>query len=685
MKPLTALEPDEARRLRGVLFDLDDTLLSRGVLEPAAYGALWGLYEAGLALVAVTGRPSGWAEVLVRHWPLAGCVAENGAVYVVRRGAGIARCDGCDGTERSARRARLARLVERVRETVAEATLTDDVDARVSDVTWDVGERVTLPEARVRAIVHEIEQAGARWSRSSVHLHATFDADDKASGALRFCARELGEDQGAAVVRFAFVGDSGNDAPCFAAFRTTFGVANVRDSLPRLRLPPRYVARRAMGQGFAEIAAEILLKRRANPLSAMSSNADLVTLAHQRLYPNYRPAPIALVRGRGCELFDADGRRWLDLCAGVAVCSVGHGHPTLARAIAEQAASLMHVSNYFYNEPNIRLADELCRRTGFDRAFFCNSGTEANEAMLKLARHHFFAQGQADRVRVVAFHDAFHGRTLGALSMTGTPKYREGFGPLGPVTHVPYGDAAAVERAMGPDVCAVIVEPLQGEGGVVAAPPGFLAKLRSVADRHGVLLLADEVQTGIGRLGRFLGFDGSGVRPDAVALAKGLGGGFPVGAMLTTEKLSGALPAGTHGSTFGGNALASAAALAVLRIVDAEKLVEGAASKGEALGEILRDLVRDFPDTCSGARGQGLLWGLVLRQGLVVRDLLPRLQEAGVLLTAAGERVLRFSPPLVVTLAELEEGVRAVRSVLSEIQPAGRAPERAFSATAGRP
>jgi acetylornithine/N-succinyldiaminopimelate aminotransferase len=685
VKPLTAFEPDEARRLRGVLFDLDDTLLSHGVLELDAYDALWRLRAAGLALVAVTGRPSGWADMLVRQWPLSGCVAENGAIYVVRRGTHTLHHDACDGIERRARRARLTFLVERVREAVTEATLTDDVDARVSDVTWDIGERVTLREDRIRAIVREIERAGARWSRSSVHLHATFDVDDKASGALRFCARELGEDQGAALARFAFVGDSGNDAPCFAAFRATFGVANVRGHLAQISLPPRYLARKSMGQGFAEIASEILFKRCANALSAMSSNSELVTLAHQRLYPNYRQAPIALVRGRGCEVFDADGRRFLDLCAGVAVCSVGHGHPVLARAIAEQASTLMHVSNYFYNEPNIRLADELCRRTGFDRALFCNSGTEANEALLKLARHHFFAKGQSERVRIVAFNDAFHGRSLGALSMTGTPKYREGFGPLGPVTHVAYGDADAVERAMASDVCAIIVEPLQGEGGVIPAPPGFLAKLRALADRHGVLLLADEVQTGIGRLGRFLGFDGSGVRADAIALAKGLGGGFPIGAMLTTEKLSAALPSGTHGSTFGGNALASSAALAVLRILDAEGLIDGAVTKGAKLGQMLEQLVLDLPAACTAARGQGLLRGLVLRQGLVVRDLLPRLQEAGVLLTAAGERVLRFSPPLVVTVAELEEGVQAVRSVLSAMEATPRAPERTFSATAGRP
>jgi acetylornithine/N-succinyldiaminopimelate aminotransferase len=399
----------------------------------------------------------------------------------------------------------------------------------------------------------------------------------------------------------------------------------------------------------------------------MASNSDLVALARKRLYPNYRPAPIAFVRGRGCELFDADGRRFLDLSAGIAVCSVGHGHPVLARAIGEQAAALMHVSNYFYNEPNVRLADELCRRTGFDRAFFCNSGTEANEAMLKLARHHFYALGQPERVRVVAFENAFHGRTLGALSMTGTAKYREGFGPLGGVTHVPYGDEEAVARAMGPDVCAIIAEPLQGEGGVLPAPTGFLSRLRAIADANGALLLVDEVQTGVGRLGHFLAVQAPGQpRPDAVALAKGLGGGFPIGAMLTGEHLSSALPPGAHGSTFGGNALASAAALAVLRILDDEQLVSGARVKGDALGAMLDALVRDLPRVCEAARGSGLLRGLVLRSGLVARDLVARTQENGVLLTAAGDRVLRFAPPLVVSLSELEEGVGHVRRALSD-------------------
>jgi HAD superfamily hydrolase (TIGR01484 family) len=261
MRPLACLEIEEAKRLRGLLFDLDDTVLTHGLLTREAYDALWRLRDAGLKLVAVTGRPSGWGEVIARQWPIDGCVTENGAVAVVRDGAGVARRDACDAAERRARRARLAELVARVREAVPEAKLTDDVELRRSDVTWDVGERMRLQEERVRAVIAEIVAAGARWSRSSVHLHATFDADDKATGAVRFCARALGVEPGAAVWRFAFAGDSGNDAACFAAFRTTFGVANVRAALAGLSVPPRYVAARPMGEGFADIAAAILRAR----------------------------------------------------------------------------------------------------------------------------------------------------------------------------------------------------------------------------------------------------------------------------------------------------------------------------------------------------------------------------------------------------------------------------------------
>lgn len=399
----------------------------------------------------------------------------------------------------------------------------------------------------------------------------------------------------------------------------------------------------------------------------MPSNAELLALAERCLYPNYRPGPFVLERGRGCEVWDVEGKRYLDLSAGVAVCSVGHAHPKYVQAVSEQVATLGHVSNWFYNARNIRAAEKLVAISGMDRAFFCNSGCEANEAMLKLARHHFFGLGQPQRVRIIAFHDAFHGRTLGALSMTGTPKYREGFGELGAVTHVSYGDVAAVAAALGPDVAGVIVEPVQGEGGVTPPPPGFLQELRGLCDAAGALLLFDEVQTGVGRLGSWFAYQEAQVRPDAVALAKGLGGGFPVGALLTRNAFSGALPPGTHGSTFGGNPLGAAAMLSVLAILEEEDLVAGARRKGAALAEGLARIVADYPSVCEGSRGQGLLQGLVLKPGFLARDVVGRAFAMGYLIIGAGERVLRYAPPLVISDAEIEEGLDATRRLIADL------------------
>ena len=261
MKTLAALAHGTASDLRGVLFDLDDTLLTHGVLTRAAYGALWDLSAAGLRLVAVTGRPSGWGELIVRQWPIAGAVTENGAVLLTKDGKGLARFERCDEIERRSRRVRLAQLVEEVRTAVPEARLADDVDARRSDITWDIGERVTMDSDRVDAIARVIVARGARTTRSSVHIHATFDEDDKASGSIEMLRRTFQEDAGSALARYAFIGDSGNDAACFAAFRTTFGVANVARHLSRLSVPPAFVAQATMGEGFAEIAARILTLR----------------------------------------------------------------------------------------------------------------------------------------------------------------------------------------------------------------------------------------------------------------------------------------------------------------------------------------------------------------------------------------------------------------------------------------
>ncbi len=397
----------------------------------------------------------------------------------------------------------------------------------------------------------------------------------------------------------------------------------------------------------------------------MSELESLLGAAERHLYPNYRQPPLVLDRGEGVFLWDTSGKRYFDLYAGIAVSALGHAHPALVGAIREQAGKVLHLANYFYNEPNIRLADKLCALSGYDRAFFCNSGTEAIEAVLKLARRHFFAQGAENRFRVVAFDNSFHGRTLGALTVTGQAKYRDGFGPLSGVTHVPYGDVAAVKSAMGPDVAAIIVEPVQGEGGVNPAPAGFLRALREIADEHGALLLADEVQTGIGRTGRFLAFEHAGVKADAVALAKALGGGVPVGAMLCTEALAGALPPGSHGSTYGGNPLASAAALAVLTTLEKDGLVAHTAEVGAYLGQRLSELASRSA-VCEGARGIGLLQALVLKDTVDPRGLVERLRNAGVLVTVAGAAALRFSPPLIITKTEIDEALAIVDQVLGE-------------------
>jgi acetylornithine/N-succinyldiaminopimelate aminotransferase len=396
--------------------------------------------------------------------------------------------------------------------------------------------------------------------------------------------------------------------------------------------------------------------------------AALVEIGQSYLYPNYRQPPLVLVRGEGRRVWDAAGKSYLDLYAGIAVTALGHGHPDVVAALRRQAERLGHVSNYYYNEPNILLARELCQRTGFARAFFCNSGTEAIEALLKLARRHFFNQGQTKRYNIIAFEKSFHGRTLGALSATGQAAYRDGFGPLTGVIHVPFGDVDAVAERLDDTVAGVLVEPVQGEGGVSPAPAGFLERLRSMTTASGALLLADEIQTGIGRTGRFLGFEHASVMPDAVALAKGLGGGVPIGAMLTQRHLDSALPPGSHGSTFGGNPLASAVARAVLARIDTDKLVEKARDNGAYLGERLAQLAKAHPKSVEGSRGLGLLQALVLRPGVDARTLLESLRSAGVLLTIAGGTALRFSPALNIERSEIDEGIAIVDRVLSTIE-----------------
>lgn len=398
------------------------------------------------------------------------------------------------------------------------------------------------------------------------------------------------------------------------------------------------------------------------------SQEELVELGHQFLYANYRQPAVVMQRGAGVEVWDVAGKRYLDFLAGVAVNALGHCHPAIAKTLTEQSTRLVHVSNYFFNEQNILLAQKLCGLTRMDRVLFCNSGTEAVEAVLKLARRHFFGLGQTERHGVIAFERSFHGRTMGALAATGQAGYREGFGPLGPVTHVPFGDLDAVKRVLNDKVAGILIEPVQGEGGVLPAPPGFLAALRELCDASGTLLLADEIQTGVGRTGKFLGVDHFGVRPDAIAMAKGLGGGFPIGAMLCTSKLAGALPAGSHGTTFGGNPLASAVGLTVLETLEREDLSASVEKMGAYLDTQLQALCRKHPSKVVGTRGLGLLRALELRASLDARAVLGAIREAGVLLSIAGGSSLRFSPPLIVSQAHIDEAIGLIDGVLGAVQ-----------------
>lgn len=398
----------------------------------------------------------------------------------------------------------------------------------------------------------------------------------------------------------------------------------------------------------------------------MSQQDDLVAAGRRLFTNNYRQAPIVMARGEGCTLYDVDGHRYLDMTAGVAVCVLGHGHPGLADAIAAQARRLLHVSNLYYNEQQVRLAEALSRRPFKGRVFFCNSGAEANEAALKLARRYqIVARGQTERTEIIACEGSFHGRTMGALSVTGQPKYRDGFGPLiTPVRFIPYGDAAAARAAITDRTAAVIVEPIQGEGGVNIPPLGYLQELRRACTDAGAVLIFDEIQTGAGRTGTFYAFEAEGVVPDVITLAKGLAGGVPIGAMLANEEVARGFEPGTHASTFGGNPFATAAALYIQQAIDDLGLLEHCREMGAHLGSALLRLAERRRPKTRGARGRGLLQGLIIDGDPA--DVVTRARAAGLLLSLAGANVVRFAPPLIVGKAEIDEAIEILDRVLSE-------------------
>jgi predicted acetylornithine/succinylornithine family transaminase len=378
---------------------------------------------------------------------------------------------------------------------------------------------------------------------------------------------------------------------------------------------------------------------------------------HLQVYPRQ---PLTLVRGEGCWLWDDRGNRYLDCVAGIAVAILGHAHPRVADAIAEQARTLLQVSNLYYTLPQLDLAEALLARSPFDRAFFSNSGTEANEAALKLARRHGGGRGATEIVSLVG---SFHGRTFGSLAATGQPKYAEPFAPLpAGFRHVPPNDVATLEAAVGDDTCAVLLEPIMGEGGIHPLSDEFLVAARASCDRVGALLIFDEVQTGMGRTGTFFAYEATSVVPDVVTLAKGLGGGVPIGAVLAREAAAAAFKVGDHGTTLGGNPLACAAAVATLEVINTDGLIGNARERGAQLAAGLAAFVDE--GLATEVRGRGLLIGLETAGPWAKRAVALAREREGLLVNATGETTLRLVPPLIISSDECLEALARLHRAL---------------------
>ncbi|MBD9437039.1 acetylornithine transaminase [Pseudoxanthomonas sp. PXM03] len=397
--------------------------------------------------------------------------------------------------------------------------------------------------------------------------------------------------------------------------------------------------------------------------------ADLLANGQRYYLPVYRPRDVILERGQGARVWDSEGREFIDLSAGIAVCGLGHNDPDLVAALTEQARKLWHTSNVFYSEPPLRLAEELVTASRFaERIFLCNSGAEANEAAIKLVRKWAASQGRAPDQRViVTFRGSFHGRTLATVTATAQPKYQEGYEPLpAGFRYVDFNDLTQLEIAMScGDVAAVMVEPVQGEGGVMPAAPGFLAGVRALCDHHGALLVLDEIQAGMGRTGTLFAHWQDSVVPDIVTLAKALGGGFPVGAMLAGPKVAEVMQFGAHGTTFGGNPLAAAVARVALRKLASPQIANNVARQSAALRKGL-DAINAELGLFSQLRGRGLMLGAVLSAKHAGRagEALDRAAAQGLLLLQAGPDVLRFVPALNITDEEVAEGLRRLHTAL---------------------
>lgn len=404
-------------------------------------------------------------------------------------------------------------------------------------------------------------------------------------------------------------------------------------------------------------------------------DADAATTASQQIMEvydahvmgNYARQPVVFVRGEGARLWDAEGREYLDFLAGIAVAGVGHAHPRVARAIADQAATLLHVSNLYYNPLQGELARRLNALTGMEKAFFCNSGAEANECAIKIARKWAKQHKGPDCHEIVTFHGSFHGRTMATITATAQPKYQTPFTPLVPgFVYAKVGDLAGLDDAINERTAAVMIEPIQGESGIQIVPPEFLAAIRALCDEAGCLMILDEVQSGMGRTGKFLASQHSGVVPDVVTLAKSIAGGVPMGACLARGEAATTLVPGDHASTFGGQYIACAAALAVLDVMEDEKLMERAERVGGYLVGELGKLADEMPDLVAEARGVGLMVALELAVPRAP-EVRVALMEHGIIVNAVGDRILRMLPPLVVTEADCDRVVGALRQILSSL------------------
>ncbi|HBE9082398.1 MULTISPECIES: aspartate aminotransferase family protein [Serratia] len=389
------------------------------------------------------------------------------------------------------------------------------------------------------------------------------------------------------------------------------------------------------------------------------------------MIPVYAPADFILVRGEGSQVWDQQGKSYIDFAGGIAVNALGHAHPQVLAALVEQAGKLWHLGNGYTNEPVLRLAKQLIDATFADKVFFCNSGAEANEAALKLARKYALDSGNREKNQIVAFNNAFHGRTLFTVSAGGQPKYSQDFAPLpGGITHTPFNDLAAAAQVINDRTCAVIVEPIQGEGGVVPAQAQFLQGLRELCDRHGALLIFDEVQTGVGRTGSLYAYMNYGIVPDVLTTAKALGGGFPIGAMITTDKLAKTLGVGTHGTTYGGNPLAAAVAGVVFSLINTPEVLDGVKQRLEWFIAGLTEINLQYP-IFSEIRGAGLLIGCALNPEYAGRakQITQLANEEGVIALIAGPDVVRFTPSLIIPEQDVKEGLarfaRAVARICS--------------------